>query len=400
MTRNQQQQEVVNQLKLNKRIILNWATGTGKTRPAILTIQQLKPKTVLLLVAETAHKKNWYDEIEKHGGIDYLQTNLVVECYASLKNYENTTWDFIIFDEVHHVGSELRLSLLRTIKASMILGLSATISNDLLYSLISIFGSFKKLTINLQEAIDNNYLAEPTINLVKLSLDTKKADQIYVKEWGTANKRVVINCTYENRWIYIKNKIRYPNVTLNIHCTQIQKYNLISEEINYYEKRYMTTRILAMKNKWLRACLDRKIYLGELKTDAAKKLINYLNRNNKKFICFCTNINQANELGNKNAIHSHRNDSLEVIDSFNSGHIQSIFAVGMLQEGQNLNGIEVGIIVQLDGKDRAFLQKIGRALRSDNPIEYIFYYENTRDEEYLKKVTEGIDKSYFRTITI
>lgn len=400
MTRGQQQEEVVKQLKEHKRVILNWATGVGKSRPAILAIQELKPKKALLLVAETAHKSNWRDEIEKFGGIDYLQTDLVVECYASLKNYADTDWDLLLCDEIHHVGSDLRLSILQTIKAKYILGLSATISKDLFYNLITIFGSFKLLKIGLQEAFDNNYLAEPTINLVPLSLDTQRFNQVYTKEWGTKAKRVTIECSYDERWFYMKNKIRYPHVTLNIHCTEMQKYNLISDEISYYERMFIRNRLPAFKNKWLRACLDRKIFLGCLKTDKVKTLIHQLNRQGKKFICFCTNINQADELGKANAIHSNKDNSLSIIDSFNSGDIQSIFAVGMLQEGQNLQGIEVGIIVQLDGKDRAFLQKTGRALRSKNPIQYIFYYKGTRDEEYLNKVTEGIDKSYFKTVTI
>ncbi len=66
----------------------------------------------------------------------------------------------------------------------------------------------------------------------------------------------------------------------------------------------------------------------------------------------------------------------------------------MLQEGQNLVDIEVGVIVQLDGQERAFIQKFGRSLRATDPVQFIFYYRGTRDEEYLENVLEGIDKDY------
>ena len=70
----------------------------------------------------------------------------------------------------------------------------------------------------------------------------------------------------------------------------------------------------------------------------------------------------------------------------------------MLTEGQNLKNIEVGIIVQLDGKKRPFIQKSGRILRSESPQQYIFYYKGTRDEEYLHNILEGIDSNYVSTI--
>lgn len=57
---------------------------------------------------------------------------------------------------------------------------------------------------------------------------------------------------------------------------------------------------------------------------------------------------------------------------------------------QNLESIEIGIIIQLDGTERPFIQKLGRVLRAKDPVQYIFYFKNTRDEEYLDKVLEGI----------
>jgi superfamily II DNA or RNA helicase len=66
----------------------------------------------------------------------------------------------------------------------------------------------------------------------------------------------------------------------------------------------------------------------------------------------------------------------------------------MLQEGMNLKGIEVGVITQLDACERGYLQKFGRILRSSEPIVYVLYYENTRDEAFLENVLNGIDKKY------
>ena len=78
--------------------------------------------------------------------------------------------------------------------------------------------------------------------------------------------------------------------------------------------------------------------------------------------------------------------------------IDNLYAVGMLQEGQNLVDIEAGVIIQLDGSERPFIQKFGRTIRADSPQQFIFYYENTRDIDYLENVFEGVDEAYISTI--
>ena len=139
--------------------------------------------------------------------------------------------------------------------------------------------------------------------------------------------------------------------------------------------------------------------MGESKTEVVKKLLETLE--GKKYICFCTNISQAEVLGGANAIHSEKKSSNQaIIDSFNEGSINSLFAVGMLQEGQNLNGIQAGVIVQLDGKERAFIQKFGRSMRAEDPIQYIFYYRYTQDEKWMKNVLEGIDPNFIKEYEI
>ena len=37
-------------------------------------------------------------------------------------------------------------------------------------------------------------------------------------------------------------------------------------------------------------------------------------------------------------------------------------------------------------------------MRAEDPIQFIFYYKNTRDEEYLKNVIEGIPEEYITNI--
>ena len=386
-------------LKSYNNIAIQAATGVGKSKLALdLCRNMVEPgeqlPSILLVVAEVAHIQNWKDEIEKWS----YEGPVFICCYASLKKYRNTEWDVIIFDEAHHLGSELRLDIFSTITATHMLFLSATLKQSLLDTLELHCGPIKVIKMGLQDAFNANILPEPKINLIPLTLDNKTVNHFIVEEWGNKARRVSIKCAYKDRWLYKRNKSRYPNVELIISCTQQQKYDYITEQFNYYKKRYMSCRNEAIKNKWLQWGSRRKTFLGLEKTAIAAQLLQKIG--DKRLICFCTNIAQADMLGQETSVHSQKKDSLNIIQKFNNGEINSLYAVGMLQEGVNLTGIEAGVIIQLDGEERAFIQKFGRTLRADSPEQYIIYFRATRDEEYLQNALESIDKNYIREYEI
>ena len=396
MTREELNSQAIELLKTNNNIAIQAATGVGKSKIAIdlcyeMAAQQIAPLRVLLVVAEIAHINNWNAEFIKW---NWSWGQVTTICYASLKNYRDTEWDAIIFDEAHHLGSELRLDVFDTLRSRWKIFLSATLKDSLIGRLEESCGPIATIKMGLQDAFNADILPEPKIHLIELSLDDTIADQTIVEEWGKADKRKTAICSYAERWKYLRDKKKIPNGKLIIQCTRKQKYDYYCEQFEYYKKRYMLSRNEFVKNKWLQCGSKRKVYLGLLKTEIANGLLNKLR--NKRLICFCTNIEQAEYLGGENAIHSKKKERLEIIDKFNEGEISSLFAVGMLQEGVNLTNIQVGIIIQLDGEERAFIQKFGRTLRADTPEQYIIYYKDTRDEEYLNNALENIDTKYIK----
>lgn len=397
MLKEKLQSKALSMIKQNDRVALQWCTSLGKSRAAIEAIKYFKTVNnslrVLLVVAETAHKSNWEEEFKKWG-LDI--SNVTVECYASLKKYRDTNWDLIVFDEAHHLGSDLRMDILSSIKTKKIILLSATLPEQTIQELSSIFGKFAVFSVSLKRAIDWGILPQPKVFLIPLTLDSTSYNCTITEEWGKKEKRKLYKCKFYERWEYIKNKTKYPDVILEISCTQQQKYDYFTGQFDYWRSQFFRTRQERVKNKWLQVGSKRKRFLGECKTDAVKLLLHKIK--DKRFICFCASIEQAELLGGRNAIHSNKDNSLSIIDDFNSKKIDNLFAVNMLQEGQNLTDIEAGVIVQLDGQERAFVQKFGRSLRADDPIQFIFYYKNTRDMEYLNNVLEGIDKEYITEI--
>ena len=377
--------------KNNPNVALMAGTGVGKTKIALDIVNKFKCKKILVLIAERAHKKNWEEEIAKWypklKGVEFF-------CYASMHKLEDK-YDIILYDECHHLGTEKRLSYLQRLHPKFRVFLSATLSPQFLTTLEYLLGiRITRVKYSLQDAIDSNILRKPQINLIPLELNNKASDDEIIESWGKEKLRKKLQCTYREVWsctspIFKKGN---PNVELHIKCTQAQHYEYLTKKMDYYKRNFEMYRSEIMKNRWLQYGSRRKRFLGELKTEEVKRLLDYLG--SKRFICFCTSINQANELGGENAIHS-KSDN-KALEDFNNLKSDKLFAVGMLQEGMNLKNIEVGIIVQLDGQELRFIQKSGRVYRADNPVQYIFYYKNTRDEEYLAKALEGINSEYVK----
>lgn len=399
MNRKDLQSQTLKLIQNHKRIALQWCTGLGKSKAAIEMANYIQDKEkegnikVLLVVAENAHKSNWREELEKW---KFKSNDITIECYASLPKYKDSWWDLIIFDEAHHLGTDLKIDILSSLITDYVFLLSATLPDQTMQAITRVFGEFITSKITLKQAIEWDILPEPKVFLVPLTLDNKYANCTIIEEWGKKEKRVLYKCKLHERWTYIRNKTKYPNVTLEISCTQQQKYNYLTEQFEYWKRQFLRTRQEHTKNKWLQIGSKRKRFLGECKTEAVKLLLYKIR--DKRFICFCTSIEQAELLGGKCAIHSKKDDSLDIISKFNNKQIDNLFAVGMLQEGQNLTDIEVGIIVQLDGQERAFIQKFGRSLRAEDPIQFIFYYKDTRDTEYLENVLEGINEDYITEV--
>jgi superfamily II DNA or RNA helicase len=362
--------------------ILELSTGVGKSFQSINFQSLMGLPLTYICVAETAHIQNWIDEYIKHG-FEHLLERTKIFCYASLRKYKNKSCDLLILDEMPHALSEIRMEILSTIKCAKVIGLSATITDQDKINFKSIFGDYGIYTITMEEAIEMEILPKPKVCLIPLKLDnSKKSETIEFKRGRNINE---IHCDYLQRNTYIYAKNKYPTLNLIIHCTQQEKYN-------YLEANYEKARIYK-RSGWLRHGGIRKKFLSDCKTDKLMEITQNLELIEKRFICFCGSIEQAEILGKDNCIHS-KKEVKSIIHKFQSKEINSLYAIKMLTEGQNLEGIEAGIIGQLDGTERPFVQRNGRMLRAEFPEIYVLYFQNTKDEDYLQNVINIIPEEY------
>lgn len=402
--REELQAQAVELLMNEHRLILDWGTSVGKSRVAIMAIREIFYKgdsKVLLLVAQTWHKKNWEDEFVKCLGKEgeILYKEITVECYHSLSKYTGTKWDMIIADEAHHLRSEKKTEEIDTLSAKYFLLLSATLSDNndadhLLQTLTTKFGLFRRFAFTVQEGIDNNFIGKPKIYVHKLGFDKIVGIKEIQLGWGRPWKRQRMRCSpSEYREIKEQREV-FTDVNITIYGTAEELYKVLCEEIDHAKE-------IENYQEMKRIGGLRKVFLGNCKTSFVKWLVDWMKKKGKRFICFCIDIDQAELLGPESSINNKKTtkNNTSVIRRFNDGEINEIFAVDMSKEGTNLNNIEAGIIVQLGNKERDFIQRFGRALRASSPVQHLVVIKDSKDEDFYESCIKTISPNYIREIT-
>lgn len=368
----------------NKNILLTFPTGFGKSRNAIERVKHLSRNnnTLLIVVPRNVLKVNWTEEINKWW--KNCKLNITFTTYVSFPKYKGT-WDFVIFDEAHHLSERCREALCDfNIKHSILL--SATVKKELKEELKEVFDDLYYYDISLRKAINNNILPDPTVYLLPLELDNKIPNERIINNPKAKGK--IIYSSWAERWNYLKIK----NNPVHIFCTQSQYVLNLDKKIDWFKKK---RHIESFRNKWLRLCGDRLKYLSDCKIPTVLKILEHCN--SERTLTFCNNIEQTQKLG-EYCINSKNKESLRNLRLFNLGTITHITACNMLNEGCNLVNCRIGIYANLNSSETIIKQRVGRILRHPNPIIIIPYYKGTREEEIVKKMIEDYNSQLIKII--
>ena len=359
MTREDLQGIAAHRLAKTGRLICQWATGTGKSGVLLKFLKANPEMDCLILVPEQNNIENWKDEFRK---FDVPLDKVTIACYASLHKYKGSRWDVLCFDEAPHVDTVRRKAICQSVYGEYILALGAVIDDDETATLESVYGTFEKSYLSLKRAIELGILPCPSVKILEMTLDNKE-------------------------------KRHYHK---GYFLTDQQMYDAICREQKSAKDCYEHNPSVFNKNRMLSVGSKRKRFLGEIKTEAMKKVCDMLTGYNKRFICFCVSIAQANELGGERAYTSKTKASAKVLEKFNNHEIDSIYVVGKLIEGQNLNDIHCGVIGQLGGTSRITVQELGRVFRSKDPVVYVPVFEDSKDDSFLFTLTSNIPEDYIK----
>lgn len=384
-TREQIKEEIL-QIR-NNHILLELATSVGKSKFAMEILNNTpNVDNILIVIPRLVLIDTWKAEFKKWN-FENMLPKITFSTYVSLDKHVGK-WDFVIFDECHHL-SDRCMEILKDYKIKRTVLLSATVKFEHKRELNYLFKDLYCYKVSTREAIEGDILPDPNVILIPLYLDSRLEKEIIIKNPKATGK--TITTTYHGRWAHIRNKTD----KIVIYCTEEQRNADYESMINWYKKKYMSTRNEIIKGKWLHLAKERLDWLSSLKNNYLKQILAKLN--NERTLVFCNNIEQTEVLG-KYCINSKNDDSADNLKQFNEGKINHITSCNMLNEGVNLVDCRVGIYGNLNSSEILVTQRLGRLLRHENPVIIIPYYKDTREEQLVLNMIENYNKDKITVI--
>jgi len=350
------------------RATLQWCTGVGKTRAAIMAIKGFLAKNsgriVVVIVPTENLKLQWIQELSKYGF-----PQVYVEIINSAIKLD-TAIDFLILDECHRIPSETFYAVFAKRIPKMVLGLSATFSRlDGRHELLNKFCPVCDV-ISVKEAIDNKWLSPYVEYKVIIEPDD-------IEEYRMLNKS--FNETFA---------IFDFNFTEAMECLT----NIIHRR-TYAKKLGMGAKDMdGVIFTWQRALKGRKSYVMNhpKKVEIAQKIL--ANRPNSKAITFSATIAQAEKIGGGYVVHSGntKKKNRMTLAEFSKLETGVIHTAKSLDEGSDIPGLDLGIILCNTSSQTQKTQRTGRIIR----------YEDGKSAELFTLVIKGtMEEGWYNTST-
>lgn len=380
MTRTERQQEAVRKwIKAKGRGTIEAGTGVGKTRMALMSIKAILKKypefRILVVVPTTALKSQWQKEIDEWG----FSFNTEVQVINTVIKHE-WTCDFLVIDECHRVNSNDFSQIFSKVKYRLILGLTATFER--LDGKHYIMEKYCPIVdqISFLEAAANGWVAQYKEYIVLIDVDDIDVYKNYNKEWTEHFEffqfdfNLAMSMVKPN--VGWKNKLAYRDV-LYKGDDETKKKEILGA-INFHSVRFMQ---LMQQRKSFINNHPRKIEL-------AKKIIEA--RPDKKIITFSNNVKMAEAIQNGENVYTGRlskKRSDTMLEEFNASSVGILNTCAKANEGIDVKGLSVAIILGTDSSETKARQRRGRTVRKEgNKTAEVFYIviKDTIEEKWVK----------------
>lgn len=350
------QKEALTKWRINNRrgcIVL--PTGTGKTVIALGAIKETFTST-LIIVPTLNLVEQWYEVVGKilkdphqlgklGGGVEEIRS-ITITTYDSAylkSSYLGNKFEFLIFDEVHHLASDKYSLIGEQFISPLRLGLTATIEREDgkhmdIYKLVGNVVYNK----DFHDMSKDNHLAKFRLKKIKINMLPEESIQ-YNKAMN------------EYKRLLRESKIFFP--------IRLEKLIMLSgNNVNL-------RKALLLRNEAQDIALNSHAKVLELET--------ILNQNSiKKIIIFTVHTKLAYIISNRFLIpvitHRTKNDERnQILDNFKKGQYKIIVTTKVLDEGTDVPDANMGIILSGTGSKREFVQRLGRLLRPKRDIENV-----------------------------
>jgi RNA polymerase primary sigma factor len=387
MTRTERQQESVRRWIKNKgKGSIEAATGFGKTNVGLITIKALLKKypqfRILVVVPTTTLKSQWEKKIDDWG----FTFNSEVQVINTVIKH---SWkcDLLILDEEHRYNSDDFSQIFNKVKYKLILGLTATFER--LDGKHVIMQKYCPIIDNISifECQANGWVSEYKEYIVLIDVDDIEEFKILNKEFiryfefFNYDFDSVKKCCGKDGWKY---------------AIKLRDEMYKGDDEN--KRKELGRAIVVNAMQLMRNTQKRKLFINNhpKKIEIARKIIEA--RSNKKIITFSNNVKMAESIGYGDVytgrISKKRSDS--IIEDFNNMSSGVLNTCAKANEGLDVRGLSVAIILGTDSSETKARQRRGRAVRKEeNKVAEIFYIviRGTTEEKWVKN-NHKTDKNY------
>jgi RNA polymerase primary sigma factor len=366
MTRTERQQEAARKWIKNKgKGSIEAATGFGKTNVGLITIKALLKKfpqfRILVVVPNTGLKDQWQVQLDEWG----FTFNSEVQIVNTVIKH-NWVCDFLVLDECHRFSSDDFSKIFKCVKYKLILGLTATFERlDGKHILMEKYCPIVD-QITFEEAVKNGWVSDYKEYVVLLNVDNideyKKLNKEWLEHFEFFEYKFDLAMSMVEPKIGWKNKLDYRNKLYKGNDEQKKKD--IYKAINYHSARFNQTMQL------------RKSFVNNhpKKIEVARKIIEA--RLDKKIITFSNNIQMAESIGIGDTYTGKvsKKKGAKMIENFSTQSTGVLNTVKKADEGLDIPGLSVAIILGTDSSETKARQRRGRTVRKEEgKIAEVFY---------------------------
>lgn len=383
ITRDERQEESrVNWIKSKCKGTIEACTGYGKSRVGLNCIKTLlnkyPDKRILIVVPTIPLKEQWIKHIDEWG----FSLNCDVQVINTVITQD---WKccLLILDECHRFVADQMREVFNKVKYNLILGLTATIERlDGKHELLKKYCPVCD-RVTLEVALLNGWVANYKEYLVLIDVDDIQTYKEYNKEFvqhfeffGFDFNRA-LSCLGKNGFIE-RSRLRdemCPNGTPE-------------------QKKEMFKMITYHATAFMRVLQSKKAFINNhpKKIELAKAIIEA--RPNSKIITFSNNVKMAESIGYGNVYtgKDSKKKSRITMDEFKTLETGILNTCQRCNEGVDIPGLSVAIMLGIDSSKIKALQKKGRVIRKEgNKVAEIFnlVINQSVELEWYKKSHEG-----------
>ena len=316
-------------------------TGFGKTRVALNLIEAFVEKNpqshTLVVVPTQVLKDQWITQVDERG----LGLNVCVEIINTVIKFDWSV-DLLIIDEAHRAVAQSLVKVFERVQYSYILGLTGTLERlDMRHLLLDRYAPVCD-RITLEEAEREGWVATHKEYAVMLNVD--------LTEYNTWNAKFNKAFAFFN----------FEFETAMKAATDFTARAKIAKALGVDVK-----MVSAMGMEFVRSLKARKEFIMNhpKKIEIAKKIIEA--RKDHKILTFSGTIKQSESIGVGWVMHSKKSkkNNAETVEAFNKAESGVMNTSKAADEGLDIDGVDVEIILHTDSSKIRKGQRLGRSIR-------------------------------------